>query len=431
MSDIAIKVTNLSKRYRIGMKEEIHDTFMGQITSFIKSPISNFKRLQKLSKFGNNSEQEDIIWALRHVSFEVKRGEVLGIIGGNGAGKTTLLKILSRITAPTSGRAIVNGRVGSLLEVGTGFHPELTGRENIFVNGAILGMTKREIERKFDEIVAFSEIEKFIDTPVKRYSSGMRIRLAFSVAAHLEPEILMIDEVLAVGDIEFQKKCLGKMDDVAKQGRTVLFVSHNMGAVATLCSRVIVIDHGGLENDGTPQDSITYYINKSRGFIGVPLKDRVDRLGSQKLKFTDIRILNKDGVSVETVLSGDDITIEVPYKVFEEPLTNVVFQFNFYDQMGQILFCCQTRTVNQNYKILNASGMICCHIPNISLAPGSYSLLISCKEKYGIRVDRIENAMQINVASGDFFGTGKMTPTDTGQFLVKHHWELKENVSVN
>ncbi len=235
MSDIAIRVENLSKRYRIGLKEEMHDTFAASMMDFVRRPLENLRRLRRLSQFKENGhEPEDIIWALKDVSFEVKRGEVVGLIGRNGAGKSTLLKILSNITYPTSGRVQMHGRVSSLLEVGTGFHPELTGRENIYLNGTILGMTKAEIDRKLDEILDFAGVEEFIDTPVKRYSSGMKVRLAFSVAAHLEPEILVVDEVLAVGDAEFQNKCLGKMGEVAKGGRTVLFVSHNMGAIRSL-----------------------------------------------------------------------------------------------------------------------------------------------------------------------------------------------------
>lgn len=260
MSDIAIKAENISKRYRIGLKEELHDTFIGALTSWVRYPLSSLRRLQKLSKFSDNGESEDIIWALKDVSFEVKHGEVLGIIGKNGAGKSTLLKILCRITKPTSGRASINGRVASLLEVGTGFHGQLTGRENVFLNGAILGMKKNEIERKFDEIVDFSGIERFIDTPVKRYSSGMHVRLAFAVAAHLEPEILLIDEVLAVGDFEFQKKCLRKMSDVASEGRTILFVSHNMKAVKNLCGRAILLRQGELVSIGTAAEVIDEYI---------------------------------------------------------------------------------------------------------------------------------------------------------------------------
>ena len=263
MSDIVIEVKDISKRYRIGLKEKLHDTFFGALASWITYPLSNLRRVQKLSKFSENVNSEDIIWALGGVSFEVKHGEVLGIIGKNGAGKSTLLKILCRITEPTSGYASLKGRVASLLEVGTGFHGELTGRENVYLNGTILGMTKREVDQKFDEIVDFSGIEKFIDTPVKRYSSGMNVRLAFAVAAHLEPEIMLIDEVLAVGDIEFQKKCLGKMGEISRGGKTIIFVSHNMSAVRNLCKRTILIDQGKLIYDDDSDTVINKYIGSS------------------------------------------------------------------------------------------------------------------------------------------------------------------------
>jgi len=258
MSDTVITVENLSKRYRIGLKEQRNETLAGALLDALRAPVQNFRRLRSLTHFGDN-EEEDVIWALRDVSFEVKRGEVVGIIGRNGAGKSTLLKILAGITEPTSGRAVIRGRVGSLLEVGTGMHPELTGRENIYLSGTILGMTKGEIDRKFDEIVEFAEIGKFIDTPIKRYSSGMKVRLGFAIAAHLEPEILLVDEVLAVGDAAFQKKCLGKMGEVAGEGRTVLFVSHNIGAVAKLCRRGLVIDKGRLLLVGPVDQALRSY----------------------------------------------------------------------------------------------------------------------------------------------------------------------------
>nr|WP_262916611.1 ABC transporter ATP-binding protein [Belliella kenyensis] len=255
-----IKVEGVSKRYRLGLKEKQAKTLAGQLANVIKSPFENFKRLKSLSKFEGN-EDESIFWALKDVSFEVQQGEVLGIIGKNGAGKSTLLKILSQITEPTSGRIEMRGRVASLLEVGTGFHPELSGRENIYMNGTILGMTKREIDSKLDEIIDFSGVEKFIDTPVKFYSSGMKVRLGFSVAAHLDPEILIIDEVLAVGDYEFQQKCLGKMEDVSKnQGRTVLFVSHNMGAVQELCDSGLMISDGKVIYKGNLNTVISSYL---------------------------------------------------------------------------------------------------------------------------------------------------------------------------
>jgi len=270
LKDHAIEIKELSKLYRIGLKEKRHDSLGAAVISFLKSPVKNYQYYRSLYKFdniekngvknGTKNDHPDIIWALKDVSFKVKRGDVLGIIGGNGAGKSTLLKILSRITDPTSGRAKIRGRVSSLLEVGTGFHKELTGRDNVYLNGCILGMRKAEIDRKFDEIVEFSGIEKFIDTPVKRYSSGMSVRLAFSVAAHLEPEVLLIDEVLAVGDAAFQRKCIGKMNAVADQGRTILFVSHNMGAVTNLCNQSVWLDNGHVKCVGYTSEIVASYL---------------------------------------------------------------------------------------------------------------------------------------------------------------------------
>jgi len=256
-----IRVENLSKRYRIGAQEEVPRTAVESAMQFIKSPLHNLRRLNNMTNISD--EAENTVWALKEVSFEIKEGEVVGIIGRNGAGKSTLLKILSRITHPTEGKATLYGRVGSLLEVGTGFHKELTGRENIYLNGTILGMKKNEIDRKFDEIVDFSGVSKFIDTPIKRYSSGMQVRLAFAVAAHLEPEILIVDEVLSVGDAEFQKKSIGKMQDVSKSGRTVLFVSHNINAVNDLCQRAIWINNGKIEADGIANKITSKYMENA------------------------------------------------------------------------------------------------------------------------------------------------------------------------
>lgn len=267
MSQPAITIDNLSKRYRIGLREKIPDTLVSALAGWVTAPLQNLRRLRELNTFRNNDgRSDDTIWALRDVSFDVTQGEVIGVIGRNGAGKSTLLKILSRVTEPTHGSARVRGRVSSLLEVGTGFHPELTGRDNVYLNGTILGMTKLEIDRKFDDIVAFSGVEKFLDTPTKRYSSGMAVRLAFSVAAHLEPEILIVDEVLAVGDAEFQKRCLGKMRDVAGSGRTVLFVSHNMMAVQSFCSRALLLKNGRIDCEGDVRHVVTKYLSStSRG----------------------------------------------------------------------------------------------------------------------------------------------------------------------
>jgi len=259
MEEPVLEISRISKKYRIGTYDEkSNDTFVGSIISLIKSPFKNFRKLYRMANF-NDKDTKDIIYAVKNISFTVNKGEIIGIIGKNGAGKSTLLKILSRITEPSSGSVKIRGRISSLLEVGTGFHPELTGRENVYLNGAILGMSRLEIKRKYAEIVEFSGVGEYIDTPIKRYSSGMKVRLAFSVAAHLEPEILLIDEVLAVGDIEFQQKCLGRMDDVARQGRTILFVSHNMAAVSHLCTRGIFLEKGQIKISGNINDVVNAY----------------------------------------------------------------------------------------------------------------------------------------------------------------------------
>jgi len=291
MSDIAVRTENLGKLYRIGDHQRGYKTLREAIASAFSVTFHHLNRTPQSSIL---SPQSDSIWALKDVSLEVKRGEVLGIIGRNGAGKTTLLKILSRITEPTKGWAEIRGRVGSLLEVGTGFHPELTGRENIYLNGAILGMKKGEIDRKFDEIVAFAEIEKFIDTPVKRYSSGMRVRLAFAVAAHLEPEILVIDEVLAVGDAAFQKKCLGKMGNVAKEGRTVLFVSHSLGTVRSLCGRAVLLEEGQKKLDAPVEEVIGWYLFQIESSTGEVLwsPDDEDSPVSPEIRLHAVRLSN-------------------------------------------------------------------------------------------------------------------------------------------
>ena len=299
MTDTVISVENLSKFYRLGLIGG--GTLREDLNRWWAKARGKPDPLLKLGEEDHGNRKDGMIWALRNISFAVKEGEILGVIGRNGAGKSTLLKILSRITAPTEGRAIIRGRVGSLLEVGTGFHPELTGRENIYLNGAILGMSRLEIERKLDEIVFFSEIEKFLDTPVKRYSSGMHVRLAFSVAAHLEPEILLVDEVLAVGDMAFQNKCLGKMNEVSEEGRTVIFVSHNMGAITKLCSRGVVLEDGSMKFDGSSIDAVTEYQRSVfRGSRGLSARQFIGKL-TDTVYFEKILINGQaitDGVAV-------------------------------------------------------------------------------------------------------------------------------------
>jgi lipopolysaccharide transport system ATP-binding protein len=327
MSDTVIKVDNLSKMYRIGETLR-HDTLRDAISHFGSRFIKQFSHrpnpapstlhpAPKIPLTANRQPLTETIWALKDVSFEVKRGEIIGIIGRNGAGKSTLLKILSRITEPTEGRAEIRGRVGSLLEVGTGFHSELTGRENIFLNGAILGMTKREIKQKFNEIVAFAEIEKFIDTPVKRYSSGMYVRLAFAVAAHLQPEILLIDEVLAVGDIEFQKKCIGKMEKVAEEGKTVMVVSHSMNTVKALCSKAILLDSGAIRSIGQVDAVVAEYLSGHQVDIAEKIISDNDHItGVSKIRVLRIKLLNGVGNSF-SVYWQQPISVAIEIKVYE------------------------------------------------------------------------------------------------------------------
>jgi lipopolysaccharide transport system ATP-binding protein len=314
MSDIAIRVENLSKRYRIGRARQRHDTLRDALVAGLRRSLGWLRGDGR----GGDGESEDTIWALKDVSFEVKRGEVVGIIGRNGAGKSTLLKILSRITEPTEGRAEIHGRVGSLLEVGTGFHPELTGRENVYLSGAILGMKRAEIDAKFDEIVAFAEVDKFLDTPFKHYSSGMKVRLGFAVAAHLEPEILLVDEVLAVGDAAFQKKCLGKMGDVAGEGRTVLFVSHNMAAVKQLCSRALLLRSGMVVCTGSSADVTYRYLSSSMHSPNLgQIAPETHRGGSGKLRFDRVNIISSSGHPVREILLGEEFTIALYFSVWE------------------------------------------------------------------------------------------------------------------
>ena len=327
MNDIALHVENVGKRYRIGQREPyrtLRETLTRPFTTHFRHLSSRARE-----ESGGQAAGNGYIWALKELSFEVKPGEVVGIIGSNGAGKSTLLKILSRITEPTEGAAEIHGRLGALLEVGTGIHPELTGRENIFLSGAILGMGKKEIERKFEAIVTFAEVERFIDTPVKHYSTGMTVRLAFAVAAHLEPEILLVDEVLAVGDMAFQRKCLGKMDDAAQGGRTILFVSHNMGAVRQLCQRVIWLDQGKVVADGNPEDVISRYLaESSRGFV-------ITQMESDSLRIEKVVLKDGKGRLRTTFSPGEDLGIEIHFFA-KRSIPRPFFWVNVISQYGSV-----------------------------------------------------------------------------------------------
>jgi lipopolysaccharide transport system ATP-binding protein len=360
-------------------------------------------------------------WALKDVSFEVKRGEVLGIIGRNGAGKSTLLKILSRITEPSEGRVTIRGRVASLLEVGTGFHPELTGRENIYLNGAILGMTRAEIRRKFDEIVAFAEVEKFLDTPVKRYSSGMYVRLAFAVAAHLEPEILVVDEVLAVGDKHFQDKCLGKMQDVVQHGRTVLLVSHNMPTIKSLCSTVIVLANGSVRFCGCAGDGVEDYLREVKPQVDafVSLENRTDRSGDGRLRFVDAYVLGPDGAR-NILPMGAPARIVVSYFA-GEIIRSCDLSIHIEDGRDQSLLRLATRESGVPFRSLQGAGQLVCDIPRLPLLPGRYNLFLAASVPPAYEyLDYIAQAAYFDVIEDDVFGTGRIP--EYGTFFVDCEW---------
>lgn len=410
MSKVVLKVENVSKQYRLGqlgtgtMSHDINRWWhkvRGKEDPYLKIGDSNDRSVAGGSEY---------VWSLKDINFEVEQGEVLGIIGKNGAGKSTLLKILSQVTTPTTGEFKAKGRIASLLEVGTGFHPDLTGRENVFLNGAILGMSKAEIKSKLDEIVDFSGVAKYLDTPVKRYSSGMMVRLGFAVAAHLEPEILIVDEVLAVGDAEFQKKCLGKMKDVSGQGRTVLFVSHNMGAIQSLCTKAICLSNGRIIKDGNIDEVISHYLINNYQNNGLSLVDRIDRVGNGKFKFTGINILNSLGEKVDTIFSGEMVDIEIFYSKDDSvDLSKIVIAVSMLDEYGEY----KAMFVSDEMKsriIENKENKIILKIPSFSIRTGDLAIRLyaSISDNSDDDVcDLIDNVVRLKIIPSDFWNVGK------------------------
>ncbi|GLB52039.1 ABC transporter ATP-binding protein [Neptunitalea chrysea] len=417
---VILKAENISKQYRLGLVGTgtlSHDLnrwwykVRGKEDPYLKIGDTNDR-----SKKGSS----DYVWALKDINFEVKQGEVLGIIGKNGAGKSTLLKILSRVTSPTTGIIKTGGRIASLLEVGTGFHPELTGRENIYLNGAILGMSKAEITSKLDEIVAFSGCERYIDTPVKRYSSGMKVRLAFAVAAHLEPEILVVDEVLAVGDAEFQKKAIGKMQDISKgDGRTVLFVSHNMAAVKNLCTRGIILENGGVKFEGDIDSSVDVYLNDGGSKMKGELKRTDDKVNEKLFHFTGFQVENKYGEVISQVLSGDDIYIRMFYEAKEE-LVNVVGRIQIKNRLDEVICTLNNYHCDEPFKKISKKGSFLCYIPMIPFFEGQFKFDLSCLSNLNL-LEHVVDAGVLNVHSGDFFKTGRI-PKDKRGVLITNKW---------
>jgi len=419
---VVMRVDNLSKAYRIGLSEQKHDTLGAVIGSWIKSPFQNYKKLRNLSRITTENQEADVYWALKNVSFDVQKGVVLGIIGKNGAGKSTLLKILSQITDPTEGQAEINGRVASLLEVGTGFNPELTGRENVFLNGTILGMTKAEITSKFAEIIEFSGVEKFIDTPVKRYSSGMKVRLAFAVAAHLDPEILIVDEVLAVGDSEFQKKCIQKMQNIADQaGRTILFVSHDLIAVQKLCTEVILLDKGRVIMRDEPRKVVDYYLKADAATAFE--NDFSNRRGNGPVQVERVNLLNQENQSSRVFQFQEKIRIQFVLKA-TNILRGVTLTFSIRNIEGRELFYSSSKQADTEIIIgEKEQDILEAQLHPNYFVPGIYFIRVSVHWN-GALSDRVEDIVSFEIL--DSANDVRMLPDyRVGNFYYHLNWNIR------
>jgi lipopolysaccharide transport system ATP-binding protein len=407
-----ISVDGLGKRYDLGSEAASYGRLTESLTDAARG-------LARRVRHGAAVERRDQLWALRDVSFDVAEGEIVGVVGRNGAGKTTLLKVLSRITEPTEGGAVLRGRVGSLLEVGTGFHPELSGRENVYLNGAILGMSRAEITRKFDDIIGFAELERFVDTPVKRYSSGMYVRLAFAVAAFLEPEILFVDEVLSVGDQAFQQRCLGRMGEIATGGRTIFFVSHNLASVGALCTRALLMDGGRLVQDGEVDAVLDHYLSTVQLQAGESLDDREDRQGDGRLRITHVDVRDREGGPPRT---GADADLRFRYTAEGAP-REATISIAVDGPLGDPVFFLSNRVTGDLLRI-GASGELVCLLPALPLLPGRYSLTFYV-EVNGVLADWVRNAMYFDVFEADLYGTGHLPPTTHGRVAVEHTWRAE------
>lgn len=417
-SDTVIQVNNLGKRYQLGETTSLNKTLLA-FKRIAKNTLRTLTFRKRLPK-----PELPHVWATKDISFEVNRGEVFGIIGHNGSGKSTLLKLLSRITFPTEGTATTHGRVASLLEVGTGFNGELSGYDNIYLNGCILGMSRKEVDAKIDEIIEFSGIEKFIHTPIKRLSSGMSVRLGFAVASHLEPEIMIIDEVLAVGDADFQKKCLDRMEEIRNSGRTILFVSHNMDSVAGLCDRVMWLNRGQVKQIGKPREVIQAYLDHSAGNDGAEnLADRTDRQQSGDVKMNRLTIKGWKSTENNIVQLGDDATVSLHYHA-GAPLKNASLWLGIVDGGGRNMVEFDTSWMGQNFDTLPASGTLTCRIPKWPFTPGVYSLSVRISAEGG-QSDEVRHATSFVVQKGDFYGENVACYS---QSLAYHdcQWHLEE-----
>lgn len=420
----AIEFNNISKQYRLGLVSSgtIRADLQRWWTMNIRGKEDPFLKVGETNDRASKGNSE-FVWALKDIDFKVEQGDVVGIIGKNGAGKSTLLKILSKVTGPTTGTIKAKGRIGSLLEVGTGFHPEMTGRENIYLNGAILGMNKQEISRKLDEIVDFSGCERYIDTPVKRYSSGMMVRLGFAVAAHLDPEILVVDEVLAVGDAEFQKKAIGKMQDVSRgEGRTVLFVSHNMGSIKSLCSSSILLKNGSVEKIGNTNDVIEYYLNEASTDASLTIADRKRVIKTTgDVRIIDIYLETVNGNHITSLLSGQDFYVCMKYKKnVAKSVEKVNVSISMTNGDHTPLFLIHSRMTGDIMDFKENEGVVKCLFRKLPLNQGIYNLSFSLMENNGRGgyIDQLEDAVKISVEQGDFYKTGELAPINFGQIIV-------------
>jgi lipopolysaccharide transport system ATP-binding protein len=426
---LAIHVEGLGKQYRlggVGLKLRPRETLAGSLAGALAAPVANARRLRRLTRF-EEDDAPDTIWAIRDISFDLAEGEVLGVVGRNGAGKSTLLKILSRTVEPTRGRAILHGRTASLLEVGTGFHGDLTGRENVYLNGSILGMRRQEISRRFDEIVEFANLEKFIETPVKRYSSGMYLRLAFAVAAHLDSDILIADEVLAVGDAEFQRKCLGKMRDVSTSGRTVIFVSHNKAAVANLCTRAIWLELGRIRDQGSVESVLASYISSIQSGSDASIRDRQDRTGDGRVRVTNVDFLNARGEATTSFRSGEDASIVISYEAHgADPIRHAHASIALETTLGEKVGMISSLFTGDEFDELPPAGRITCRLPALPLGTGEYvvSVVIASADRVA---DDIQDAAVFAVEALDFYGTGRHPEPTWGPILLANRWSLEQS----
>jgi len=421
-SDVMVRAEGLGKRYRIGATLDHDASLIATAVRGLAGPVRNFRRLRALRTFGDEAtDTRNIVWALRDVSFELRRGELLGVVGRNGAGKSTLLKILARITEPTEGTAELRGRVSSLLEVGTGFHPDLTGRENVYLNGTMLGMTRREVASRFDEIMEFAEISKFVDTPVKRYSSGMYVRLAFSIAAHLDPDVLIADEVLAVGDAEFQRKCLGEMRTVAEGGRTVIFVSHNHSLISSLCTRAIWLERGRLRAEGDVDTVLDQYAHSLQHDEAIGVAARTDRVGSGRIRLVGVVLREPGGNVLTRVIAGQAVELVLSYQGDGEPLGSVTATVTAETLLREPILTVSNAFSGDSLERLPPSGELVCRIDELPLNEADYTWSVRLDVDGGM-ADFIGDAARFHVDPSSFFPTRMYPGPKGGWLLVRHTW---------